>query len=195
MSKMLSICIPTVVGREKEYSRLLDILTPQLTDEVELVVIKDNKEISIGKKRQNLYEQCTGVYAVQIDDDDYVPSDYVVTVLAELKKEPDCIGYLEEVIDGSKRLLVCHSDRYKDWANNVDGFYCVRTIFYKDVIKTSIAKQVGIKDLRYGEDHDFSRRLKASGLLKEEAFIDKIMYFYTTHHLTSNQHKERYGIK
>lgn len=194
MSIRLSICIPTIDGREVEYNKLLDNLSAQKTDSVEIVTLKDNRQISIGNKRQSLYNMCAGEYAVQIDDDDSVPTDYVSTVLKLLEVSPDCIGYLERVDNKGVYQLACHSNRYLDWGNNKDGYAYTRTIFYKDVIRTDIAKTIGVKDMRYGEDHDFARRLKASGLLKTEVFIEKIMYFYAAPTLTAATTKERYGI-
>jgi glycosyltransferase involved in cell wall biosynthesis len=194
MDKLLSICIPTIVGREKQYNQLYSFIAEQCTNDVEIVTLKDNRELSIGKKRQSMYEMCTGQYAVQIDDDDTIPADYISTVLKLLAVNPDCVGYLERVEDRGVHLLACHSNRYTDWGNNKDGYSYVRTIFYKDVIKTEIAKAVVVKDMRYGEDHDFARRLKASGLLKTEVFIEKIMYFYAAPVLTAATTKERYGI-
>lgn len=195
MGKILSICIPTIVGREEHYNKLMSVISPQLTDDIEIITLKDNKEMSIGAKRQKMYEMCTGEYAFQLDDDDGIPNDYIPTALNLLRVNPDCIGYLESIDDKGKKHVACHSNRYNDWANNKDGYYCVRTIFYKDIIRTSIARYIGIKDMRYGEDHDFARRLKASGLLKMEVFIEKLMYFYTVQHLTPRQHKDRYGIR
>lgn len=191
----LSILIPTVNGREELLERLLTELERQKTPEVEIVTLKDNKEISIGKKRNQLYQMAKGEYSFMPDDDDFIPPHYIEKVLKGLQRNPDCIGYLEECLMDGNVKLACHSNRFDKWADNIHGYDYVRTIYFKDVIKTEIAKRVGVRDMRFGEDNDFSRRLKHSGLLNNEVFINEIMYYYSSQSLSKQQHKERYGIK
>lgn len=45
-------------------------------------------------------------------------------------------------------------------------------------IKKSIALQIGFKDLKFAEDYDYALRLKNSGLIKSEYFINHDMYHY-----------------
>ena len=193
---LLEIQIPTILGREETCERLVRKITSQIKsiNQVGIKIMKDNRELSIGMKRQKLVEECTAEYLVQIDDDDDIPDCYVEEILLALESKPDCIGYIESVTINNNRLLACHSNRFDDWSENQLGFHFIRTIFCKDVIKTSIAREVGFSDMRFGEDHDFARKLKASGLLKNEVFINKIMYYYSHNSLTSQQHKERYGL-
>jgi len=63
----LSILIPTVVGREHLLERLRSVLNPQLTEDVEVIEQKDNKEISIGRKRQTLLEKAAGEYRIEFN--------------------------------------------------------------------------------------------------------------------------------
>lgn len=198
--KLLSIHIPTIVGRERQLQMLLNSLKHQMSrnqitfDDIEIITQCDNKEMSIGAKRQILLDRCNAEYCVAIDDDDHVDEFYLYKVLVAIQSRPDCIGYLEHcTIDGQKKIS-CHSKRYPTWANNVDGYDFVRSIFCKDVIKTDIARYIGFSDFRFGEDHDFSKRLAASGLLKTEVFINEVMYYYEANTLTQEQHNKRYGL-
>lgn len=68
----LSILIPTVPRRKAHLERLLATLEPQLTDEVELLVLMDNKKSLIGSKRQKMIDISQGEYIVFIDDDDEI---------------------------------------------------------------------------------------------------------------------------
>lgn len=198
---ILTIAIPTIVGREYVFGALLDTLyfhihRNEAQDKVEIISFKDNKEMSIGAKRQKLLDMAVGDYIFMVDDDDYLPAYFIPEVLAALQDpDIDCIGYLEECMMNGQRRIACHSNRFEDWADNKEGYDYVRTIFYKDVIRTSIARQISFENIRYGEDNAFAKKLKASGLLKKEAFIDKIMYHYKFNTLTPEQHKERYGLK
>lgn len=192
----LSILIPTITGREHMYQRLIDSLQRQMMPGVEILQCCDNKELSIGTKRQTLLNSCTSDYMVMVDDDDNVAHDFIPRIMEALKEQPDCVTYIELVSTGSGSQYACHSNKYREWANGRDGFAYVRTPFYKDVIRTSIAKEIGFRDLRYGEDHDFAKRLKASGLIKTEVHIPEVMYYYNAPAaMNSNEHNKRYGIK
>jgi len=174
---LLSILIPTVVGREHLLERLRSVLDPQLTEDVEVIEQKDNKEISIGKKRQELLEKAAGEYVVFIDDDDSVATNYIELILAALAKKPDCVGFEIECY-GTQGKTASASNKYKKWAENVHGFDYVRTPYHKIPIKREITLEIGFKDIRYAEDYDFSLRLKESGLIKDEVYIPKVLYYY-----------------
>lgn len=197
MKPLLTIAIPSIVGREKELNRLIHkLIDGNDYTNVNLLWEIDNKEMPIGQKRQILLEKASGEYIVQIDDDDLVPDYYIQEVLKTLESKPDCVGYLEEIRPGGK--LAAHSNDYDRWEecrlNSVYNYH--RTIFHKDPIRTDIARQIGFNPtLRFAEDHDFSIRLKQSGLLKNEVFLDFVMYIYNDPgSLTEQQKRERYGL-
>jgi hypothetical protein len=51
----LSILVCSIVERTSNFlPNIIDILKPQLTSEVELIVLSDNKVISVGEKRNKL---------------------------------------------------------------------------------------------------------------------------------------------
>lgn len=194
---LLCICIPTVVGREQQFETLFNKIGNQvrdlnLTDQIDCVVFKDNKEISIGAKRDKMYRLSKATFTVQIDDDDDVPDDYISTIYNAILANPDvdCIGYLERVVMDGVTKYSKISNEFTDWATTATGYE--RTPFFKVPIRTSLCQEVGVSDIRFGEDHDFARRIKP--LIKSEVFIDKAMYYYTGTSLTPDQHKERYGL-
>ena len=195
---ILSILIPTIVGRETSYVRLANDLISQRAkvsdlNEVEIIPVKDNKEISIGLKRQQLIEKAKGEYVVFIDDDDSVNGQYINKIISTLKDfKPDAIGFkIECMIDGKGPFMASASNTWQDWAENKGGFKYVRTPYQKTPIKREIALQIGYKDMRYGEDYDYSKRLKESGLIKSESFIDEVMYYYNFKY---EDPKTKYGI-
>lgn len=197
---LLTICIPTVEGRHEQFDNLIFKLRNQhdsvSTSDVEILSYKDNKEISIGEKRNRLYNYAQGLFTVMLDDDDDIPDDYISTTIEAIKSNPDvdCIGYVERCVINGVTQYSKISNIYPEWAtpNNDSQFNYHRTPFFKVPIKTELCKQVGVANLRFGEDHDFAKRIKP--LLKTETFIDKVMYYYTANSLTPEQHKERYGI-
>ncbi len=191
----LSILICTVDGRETQFNLLRHHLQTQINEfgrqkEVQILSKKDNKEISVGAKRQLLLEDAIGECIVFIDDDDMVPYFYVEKILEAINLNPDCIGFKIEC-KGTPGKTASASNKWDDWAENVGGFDYVRTIYHKNPVKREHALAIGFKDMRFGEDYDYSKRLKESGLLKEEVFIDEVMYEYRYKY---EDPKTKYGI-
>lgn len=144
---------------------------------VEVLVACDNKEISIGKKRQNLLEKATGDHICFIDDDDFVAPTYVDEILAALETKPDCVGFkIHCTTNGGNPQSAITSMRYPKWVDNKDGYAHCRSPYQKTPIKRSIALQVGFPNLRYAEDHVYS--IGVTRLIKTELFIDSVLYFY-----------------
>ena len=194
----LSILIPTVNGREAQFEKLYDFISSQIGKlPIEILHFKDNKQLSIGTKRNELYKMARGLFSVMIDDDDMVSPDYCQTINEVIESnQMDCIGYFEScLINGEKKKSVI-SLKCKEWQSHespVNGFHFNRNPFFKVPIKTDICQKVGVKDMRYAEDHDFAIRIYPH--LQKEYFIYKEMYFYSANSLTATEHKNRYGIK
>ena len=210
MTPLLSILIPTVVGRENELmsivTRILgfntlahdfkeDIVTMKYSD-FEIIYFRDNKEITIGEKRERLYKYSSGLYSWQIDDDDDISDNAIELILNAIKSNPDVdvISFEERVrLDGIE-YRSNHSNLYGVWEGDgsrqfEDGFHFHRTIFFKDVIRTELAKSVPIVHCRYGEDNLYADDLKP--FIKSEFHIDQQLYYYN---YISTPHDERYGI-
>jgi hypothetical protein len=62
----LSILIATVHERAEMLTKLLGKFEGQRSDDIEIVVMSDNKEISIGAKRQKLLERSQGDWVVYL---------------------------------------------------------------------------------------------------------------------------------
>jgi glycosyltransferase involved in cell wall biosynthesis len=189
----LSILIPTVVGREEKLERLLSILNSQGEfPSVEILIEKDNKEISIGSKRQELLEKAKGEYVSFIDDDDEVSDDYISQILKAIEYNHDAIGFkIECTFNGTGKCMASASKRYADWGENQDGFRYVRSIYHKTPVRRELALKAGFEDMRFGEDYVYSRKIMS--LVKSEYYIDKVLYFYKYN--DEEGHDKKYGIK
>jgi glycosyltransferase involved in cell wall biosynthesis len=179
----LSICIATLPTRKQFFDELTNHLAEQILaqdaiDEVEIVSECDNGEMSIGNKRQKMLEDATGDYVVNIDDDDRVPDFYVEKILEAIKENPDCIGFRVECHNIREGVTASVSNKYKDWLSNHDGFDFVRCIHHLTPVKREISLKIGYKDMKGAEDSDYSFRLRDSGLLKKEVYINEVMYYY-----------------
>jgi len=196
-SPLLTIMLPTTIDRKDIFCHLLEEIKKQISenkyeDIIEIVIDEDNKEKSIGKKRQDLLERAIGKYVVGIDSDDWISEDYLNCIVTSLKENPsiDHVGFLEDCdIDGDKSISI-FSIRNKFWAENQDGYDHIRCANPKSVILREKALQIGYEDSRYGEDRVFSEAV--TPLLSSEIFIEKSLYLYRH---KSTPHNERYGIE
>lgn len=191
MKPLLTVAIPTVTGRENRFAELRAFVARQIGNlPVELISLCDNKEISIGEKRNRLLHMAEGSYVVMIDDDDWVAGTYILDILQALKSEPDGVGF-QIRCSGTKGVTADASRRYADWGENINGFDYVRMPYQKTPIMTRIAREIGYRDLRFGEDYDYSCRLRDSGLLVTEAYIPRVLYYYR---YAYEHPKDKYGI-
>jgi glycosyltransferase involved in cell wall biosynthesis len=192
MTPLLSILMPTVQCRAHLFAALhAHVLAQAQGKPVEVIVASDNKEISIGKKRQNLLESAKGDYVVFIDDDDWVSGDYVDSILAALATNPDCVGFkIQCHMNGGNPQMASASLKYPKWGDNQDGFRFVRSIYHKCPHRRSIGLQVGFPDLRYCEDKPYSEGIMKH--LKTEVYVDKVLYIYR---FKAENFAMKYGFK
>lgn len=183
----LSIIIPCY-NAEPYISELLDGLKPQITSEVQTLVIDDGSEIPFQTKynwvtvirqanngassaRNTGLDNAIGEYIAFVDADDIVANNYIPTILNKIKKEKFDYCYLSwRTLPGGWQQSVKLTSVY-------DKFppfnLCVwNRIYRKDMIG----------DVRFNtkkliaEDAEFIRDVKEQG--KKKAYIDEYMYFY-----------------
>lgn len=188
---VLSILLCTVENRAVIFARLhAEVLRQSEGKPVEVLVACDAKQISVGKKRQNLLEQATGEYICFIDDDDWIAPTYVDDILSALKSKPDCVGFkITCTTNGHNEESAITSMRYSNWREDYDGYKHCRSIYHKSPHRRSIALKVGFQDLRYGEDRPYS--MEVMKYVKTESFIDKVLYFYR---FKTEPFMQKYGI-
>jgi len=214
----LSILIPITPERYETVQPLLDMIIGQRNEnlvhmisdtdwegifrsaiypEVEVCMISDNKEMTLGEKRERLYKMAKGEYSWQVDSDDLIAENSVEKILSAIYTNPDVITFEEQVWINRQRFMSNFSLRYAKWDGDgavklTDGFHFHRTPFYKCVIKTEIARSVPFPHIRYNEDEQWAAALKPH--LKTEIHIDEELYYYI-YNSQPEEHNERYGIK
>lgn len=194
-----TIMIPTTVDRDELYEKLCEELFNQvaemrlnLNEHIEIIGQRDNKEISVGLKRQQLLDRAKGLFVSGFDSDDWPNPDYIHdiwNVLYTHREVIDHVGFIEDCdIDGVKSRSI-FSIKHKSWDEMEEGYDQVRCANPKSVIRRTKALQVGYKDMRWGEDRVFAEAV--TPLLESEIFIEKPLYYYR--HISSPSN-ERYGI-
>lgn len=174
----LSILIPTLDERKPKLEQLKAELSNQIGKRnVEVLSLSDNRQMTIGQKRNMLLTQSTGEYVSFVDDDDMVSPDYIEKVLNALTKNPDCSSLTGEIVfsDGYSRPFI-HSLRYTQWIDDHEGKVYYRPPNHLNAVRRSIAVQVGFPPWNSGEDRSFSMGIR--NFLKKEEWIDGVIYNY-----------------
>ncbi|MDR3646571.1 MAG: FkbM family methyltransferase [Candidatus Babeliales bacterium] len=194
--KDLSILICTLDERASIFENLFNKLNKQikdlgLQDKVEVLYYKDNREVSVGTKRNSLLEQASGKYTCFADDDDDVHDDYIKMLHDKLKTNPDCVSLVGTITtNGSSPKRFIHSLRYKSYSEDAKNYY--RPPNHLNVIKRSLAIQFHFPEKYYGEDFDWAMQVCRSGLLKTEEVINEPYYFYLYRNYTSQVGQDKY---
>lgn len=182
----LSIIIPCY-NAEPYINELLDKLAPQMTSEVEVIVVDDGSKkpfetdwnFVVVKRQDNQgasaarnagLDMATGEYIAFIDADDLVSDNYIKTILNKAKTEKFDYCYLSWKAFGG-------------WDADVK-LKSVEDKFppYNLCVWNRIYKRSMIGDIRFNtnklvaEDAQFIREVKEAG--KKKAFISDYMYFY-----------------
>jgi len=176
-----SIMICSLKARKKYLERLLNILKPQKTNEVEVLCLIDEGELSIGAKRQKLLNSSKGKYVAFIDDDDLISDDYVKLILEGIDKNPDVIGiHLIMNTDGKLSGKTYHSLKYDHWfdknGDDPSWRYYYRNPNHLNPIKRELAMKSKYPNISNGEDRVFS--MNVLPFLKTEHYIESPIYFY-----------------
>lgn len=179
---ILSILIPTIERHKKLFDELMiDLLNQQQKFIGQTEILVDDREgVVTGTKRNNLISLSKGKYIAFIDSDDKVPEDYLETVLPLIETGiPDCLS-LRGIMttDGKNPEVFEHSIKYSKWRTTDNYVKYERYPNHLNVIRSTIARQFKFPEITIGEDHVWSTKIHESGLLKNEVFIDKVLYYY-----------------
>lgn len=178
----VSLLICTLPERRSIYDRLIVELERQKkTTTLRVEILSDNRDrtVRVGKKRNDLVKRAKGKYCCFIDDDDMVSSDYISIYQKALSSgtNPDCVtlnGIL--YIRGKEERFFYHSMKYPNWTEDEKGYY--RFPNHLNLMKTYIMEMIGFENKSYGEDFDFSVRLRQAGILQSEYEHSEIQYYY-----------------
>jgi len=176
-----SVLIPTMPGREESFRALVSSIHEKIARicpdiRVEMCVAFDNRETSIGMKRQHLLTQAKGKYLSFIDDDDEITDAYIED--------------LYETIRGSYSVMRLRGriDPYTfthSLENPITGMMASGEVFLRppnhlNPMMTDIARFIPYKDAFRGEDLEWTLRMSKTGFLTSEYKTDdsRIHYIY-----------------
>lgn len=174
--KLLTLAICSVPERIGFLSRLFARLVPQTKNKpVEILVITDNRSMTIGEKRQHLQELAKGKYICHVDDDDTVSEDFVDSLLEKIKENKyDCINFICNVSINGGPQKPCYYSKDFAYENFPDKYH--RKPNPRCCYRRAVALKHPFKDMEFGEDDEWAKR--ASNDVKTECNIDKVLYYY-----------------
>jgi hypothetical protein len=140
MTPTYDILICSIEHRADMLDALLAELERQLVPGVGVRVFRDNLETVYGEKCQRLLDSSTADYVSFLDDDDWVAEDFISSIMAALKQEPDYVGFkVLYTIDGAPQIPVFHTLTCDGWVNNAEALY--RDIVHFNPIRRDLAIQ------------------------------------------------------
>lgn len=193
----LSIIIPAYKAEPYIYE-LFDCLNPQITDEVEVMVVDDGSPVpvkaiypwiklhrkengGVSTARNYGIEHTTGEYIAFIDADDIVADYYVSTLINKINTEHfDYIELSWKSLPGEKEQYTCKLNSLKDKMLNPSA--CTRAF------KRSFIGNVRFNTKKTSsEDENFTRMLDFEH--GKRAIATEFMYFYRTNNPNSKSHR------
>jgi hypothetical protein len=149
----LSILIPSVPSRREKAAKLFDKLSAQAGNEdVEILMLLDNKKRSIGLKRQALLDVARGDYVAFVDDDDDVSANYVKLILDCLwASTPDVVVFDSLCsVNSVLEVYVSHALGNPNEQFNPNGFR--RAAWHIHAWRTELARKSTFPDQSGTED-------------------------------------------
>lgn len=181
---LLSVLVPSVDLRATSSApRLLNqlfsqraALSPEDQQKIEVIVLADTRSRSVGRKRNDLVAIAQGEYVAFVDDDDRVADDYLAQLLGAIQREyADVVTFEVAVtVNGSPAKTARYSIGYQADQDAPNEYR--RLPNHLCAVRRSLVLQTGFADRTWGEDSDYSKRLKPR--LETQTQIGKVLYYY-----------------
>lgn len=144
---------------------------------VELLVFLDNRQRTIGEKRDALVQMSRGRFVAFCDDDDDVSDDYVATLAGIAEAAPEqasVITFEQRVVVNGVESVCSFSLRHPNEPFAVPRFR--RSAWHVCAWRGSMARRVRFPASNYGEDWAWARHLvlEATG----EIHVDRVLHAY-----------------
>lgn len=172
---LLTVGVVSIPERSATLSALLADLNRQAEGKpVEVLVLTDNKQSTVGRKRDFIVQMAKGQYLSMVDDDDEVAPDYVDSILAAIRENPgvDVVTF-NILIRGDMEGVTYYSEDNRD---DLDAGIFYRKPNHLCAWSTEIARKIRYRDVSYGEDHDWGTAART--MIRERVNIPRNLYVY-----------------
>lgn len=196
MEILLTIAIPTIEQRIGCFNELHNELKKQsepFGSLIEIIYISDNKEMTIGAKRQKLVDMSNGKYVVMWDDDDWIHPNGINLIMDALKSDADVISYNYSADIGIDEDTNCNRKISIEYNNElIDNILYVKPDC-KNPIKRELVNKVKFRDISWSEEFFF--KMDLSPYLKTEYKIDENIYQILNRSGEDFNYQQRYNLK
>lgn len=186
----LSILTPAVPSRFAQLQKLSHEVARQIGtgrvvpddcqwigDQVEHLMLVDNKRRTVGEKRDALLRAAHGEYVAFVDDDDFIAEDYVASLLSAMLSNPgvDVVTFRQLAAVNQQVATV---EFHLGHANEpfVHGTTVRRAAWHVCAWRRSLAILSSFPASNYGEDWAFAAPLNK--IAKTEAHIPRTLHYY-----------------
>jgi len=183
-----SVLIPTMQGREESLRKVVLSIQEKVRRfapdmRVEFCLEFDNKEKSVGVKRDSLLQNARGRYMAFIDDDDDITDAYIEDLWECIRGDYHVMRLYGTI--SQYRFIHTSNFAFTDkMATTTDPPMFQRPPNHLNPMMTDVAKFVRFKDATYGEDLDWCIRLHKTQFLQREYTSDesRTHYIYNCAH-------------
>ena len=181
--KLFSILIAAIPSRMDDLKNIIAILENQIREsglekEVEILALLDNRNRTVGSKRQALLDISEGKFIAYLDDDDQISKNYIKEIVDAIKKHSnvDVISFNQQTrINDDPPNIVYFGLQYTN-TEYFPGTPVYRKPFHMCAWNASIAKKVKFKNISLTEDWSWIEEL--CKISTKEHHIDKILHCY-----------------
>jgi glycosyltransferase involved in cell wall biosynthesis len=176
MKPLLSILTPAIPSRWDRLQKLSYEIARQIENQpVEHLILIDNKQRTVGEKRDALLRAARGQYVAFVDDDDWIEPDYISSILGAIKETPDVVTFRQSVtVDGAEGEV-----EFK-LGNANEGFkpgaVTLRAAWHICAWRRALAVMSRFPSTNYGEDWAFAEPLNR--IAKTEVHIPRVLHRY-----------------
>lgn len=202
---LLTVAIPTLTERREIFQPKLEkyysLLKQQnLEQQVEIITYEDNREMTIGEKRNILIDKAKGSMISFVDDDDDISDDYfyLITKKIQQNKNLDAIEIICHVINKLDQRYNYYV--FKGLQNNLTNNLSFKEninirVRYSEIsqlnpIKTSLVKCIKYPKIPFHEDFVFQKKIKQK-IINVDSILENYIYIYNYNPLTSAVQKYR----
>ena len=176
MKPQLSILTPTIPERTSALHGLTQkILNQSSGKPVEHLALCDNRQRTIGEKRQALVDIACGEYMAFVDDDDDIADDYVSSLLAAIETGADVITFRQRAIYNGLESEVVFGINNTDQSFTPGGV-TLRAPWHVCAWKRERVAECVFGFTNYGEDAIWAHQARQR--IRTGHHIDRVLHTY-----------------
>jgi len=175
MNPLLSILIPTVPERAVKLASLLASLARINNGKAEVIYFGDDRNRTIGAKRNGVLSLARGKYVAFCDDDDDISNDYITEITNAAERDVSVISFRQDATWNGENSTVEFSVNNGNGQFNPGGI-TFRFPWHVCAWRREIAQQCVFSEKNWGEDVDWVEQVAT--LTKNEIHIPMVLHYY-----------------